>query len=122
MLTPFRVDTVPDQIWKRIYNAFLYGDVLVTAGTGRMSSRQERELGLEGQHSYVVLGMKETDHAGKAHAHLPLLNSTLLPLVAIQGIALNLTIAIASLRKIGHTLQHSGSVLSKSYSTLRACI
>ncbi|KAF2033394.1 calpain-like protease palB/rim-13 [Setomelanomma holmii] len=55
-------DTVPGQLWNRIYNAFLYGDVLVTAGTGRMSSRQERELGLEGQHSYVVLDMKETDH------------------------------------------------------------
>lgn len=27
-----------------------------------MSSRQERELGLEGQHSYVVLDMKDTDH------------------------------------------------------------
>lgn len=27
-----------------------------------MSSRQERELGLEGQHSYVVLDMKQTDH------------------------------------------------------------
>jgi calpain-7 len=57
-----RADTIPDQLWNRIYNAFLYGDVLVTAGTGRMSSRQERELGLEGQHSYVVLDMKETDH------------------------------------------------------------
>jgi hypothetical protein len=57
-----RADTVPDQIWKRIYKAFLFGDVLVTAGTGKMSSRQERELGLEGQHSYVVLDMKETDH------------------------------------------------------------
>ncbi|KAF1920465.1 hypothetical protein BDU57DRAFT_437660 [Ampelomyces quisqualis] len=55
-------DTIPGQIWNRIYNAFLYGDVLVTAGTGRMSSRQERELGLEGQHSYAVLDMKETDH------------------------------------------------------------
>ncbi|KAF1843876.1 cysteine proteinase [Cucurbitaria berberidis CBS 394.84] len=55
-------DTVPDQLWKRIYNAFLYGDVLVTTGTGKMSSRQEREFGLEGQHSYVVLDMKETDH------------------------------------------------------------
>ncbi|KAJ4365697.1 cysteine protease [Neocucurbitaria cava] len=54
-------DTVPDQLWNRIYNAFQYGDVLVTAGTGKMSSRQERELGLEGQHSYVVLDMKETD-------------------------------------------------------------
>lgn len=45
-----------------MYNAFQYGDVLVTAGTGKMSSRQERELGLEGQHSYVVLDMKKTDH------------------------------------------------------------
>lgn len=27
-----------------------------------MPSRQERELGLEGQHSYVVLDMRETDH------------------------------------------------------------
>jgi calpain-7 len=55
-------DTIPDKLWKRIYNAFIYGDVLVTVGTGKMSTRQERELGLEGQHSYVVLDMKETDH------------------------------------------------------------
>lgn len=54
-----RIDTVPDKLWVRVYKAFLYGDVLITAGTGRMSSRQERELGLEGQHSYVVLDMKE---------------------------------------------------------------
>ncbi|KAF2793360.1 calpain-like protease palB/rim-13 [Melanomma pulvis-pyrius CBS 109.77] len=54
-------DTVPSQLWNRIYNSFLYGDVLVTVGTGKMSTRQERELGLEGQHSYVVLDMKETD-------------------------------------------------------------
>ncbi|USP73177.1 hypothetical protein yc1106_00451 [Curvularia clavata] len=55
-------DTVPDQLWKRIYNAFTYGDVLVTAGTGKMSSKQERELGLEGQHSYVVLDLKEMEN------------------------------------------------------------
>ncbi|KAF2105952.1 hypothetical protein BDV96DRAFT_508599 [Lophiotrema nucula] len=55
-------DTVPSQLWKRVYKAFLYGDVLVTVGTGKMSTKQERELGLEGQHSYVVLDMKETDH------------------------------------------------------------
>jgi calpain-7 len=57
-----RTDTVPDQLWKRIHRGFMFGDVLVTVGTGKMSSRQERELGLEGQHSYVVLDMKETDH------------------------------------------------------------
>ena len=61
-LTWFRTDTVPDQLWDRIHKAFTYGDVLVTLGTGQMSSRQERELGLEGQHSYVVLDMRETDH------------------------------------------------------------
>ncbi|KAF2732815.1 cysteine proteinase [Polyplosphaeria fusca] len=55
-------DIVPGQLWSRVYKAFLYGDVLVTVGTGKMSSKQERELGLEGQHSYVVLDMKETDH------------------------------------------------------------
>ena len=38
----------------------MFGDVLITLGTGKMSSRQERELGIEGQHSYVVLDMKET--------------------------------------------------------------
>lgn len=57
-----RTDTVPGQLWDRIYKAFMYGDVLVTLGTGKMSSRQERELGLEGQHSYCVLDMRETDH------------------------------------------------------------
>jgi calpain-7 len=56
-----RTSTIPDQLWDRIYKAFMFGDVLVTTGTGRMSHRQERELGLEGQHSYVVLDMKETD-------------------------------------------------------------
>lgn len=53
-------DTVSDRLWSRIYKAFSYGDVLITAGTGKMSARQERELGLEGQHSYVVLDMQET--------------------------------------------------------------
>ncbi|KAF1956671.1 calpain-like protease palB/rim-13 [Byssothecium circinans] len=55
-------DTVPGKLWERIFTAFRYGDVLITLGTGQMSSRQERELGLEGQHSYVVLDMRETDH------------------------------------------------------------
>jgi calpain-7 len=40
----------------------MFGDVLITLGTGKMSIKQERELGIEGQHSYVVLDLKETDH------------------------------------------------------------
>lgn len=61
VLISHRTETVPAQLWTRIYNAFSYGDVLVTLGTGKMSPKQEREVGLEGQHSYVVLDMKETD-------------------------------------------------------------
>ncbi|KAF2011638.1 cysteine proteinase [Aaosphaeria arxii CBS 175.79] len=54
-------DTVPDQLWNRVFKGFLYGDVLVTAGTGKLTSRQERDLGLESQHSYAILDMKETE-------------------------------------------------------------
>ncbi|KAF1988185.1 cysteine proteinase [Aulographum hederae CBS 113979] len=53
--------TGPQALWKRIFNAFQYGDVFVTMGTGHMSSRVERELGLAGQHAYAVLDMKEED-------------------------------------------------------------
>jgi calpain-7 len=51
--------TEPDKTWKRMFSAFQYGDVLVTMGTGKMSSKLERELGLAGQHDYAVLDMKE---------------------------------------------------------------
>ncbi|KAF2278353.1 cysteine proteinase [Westerdykella ornata] len=54
-------ETVPNKLWRRIYNSFRHGDVLVTLGTGKLSHAQEYEFGLESQHSYVVLDMKETD-------------------------------------------------------------
>jgi len=54
-------DTVPSRLWVRIFNAFSYGDVLVTLGTGKMSSKAERELGLAGLHDYAVLDLKEVD-------------------------------------------------------------
>ncbi|KAF2661480.1 calpain-like protease palB/rim-13 [Lophiostoma macrostomum CBS 122681] len=54
-------ETVPAQLWDRIYNGFDIGAVLITAGTGKMSPGQERTLGLEGQHSYAVLDMVQTD-------------------------------------------------------------
>ncbi|KAF1810649.1 cysteine proteinase [Eremomyces bilateralis CBS 781.70] len=54
-------DTIPATLWKRMFNAFQYGDILVTMGTGKMDHRVERELGLAGQHDYAVLDMKEKD-------------------------------------------------------------
>ena len=47
-----------DQTWKRIKNAFEYGDVVVTLGTGRLSRQEEETLGLAGEHDYAVMDLK----------------------------------------------------------------
>ncbi|TVY78402.1 Calpain-like protease, partial [Lachnellula suecica] len=52
-------DLQPELLWQRILNSFGYGDVLVTLGTGKLSLKEERELGLAGEHDYAVLDMKE---------------------------------------------------------------
>lgn len=54
-------DMVPGSLWKRVYKAWDRGDVLITLGTGRMSRREEQELGLIGEHDYAVLRLKEED-------------------------------------------------------------
>ncbi|KAF2723461.1 cysteine proteinase [Polychaeton citri CBS 116435] len=51
----------PDRLWRRIMEAFVWGDVLITMGTGKMSKRAERELGLAGEHDYAVLDLREID-------------------------------------------------------------
>ncbi|OJD34718.1 calpain-like protease ory [Diplodia corticola] len=52
-------DIIPNELWARLFKSFGYGDVLMTVGTGNMSRRAERELGLESQHDYAVLDLKE---------------------------------------------------------------
>lgn len=54
-------DIMPNAIWKRIFKAHSFGDVLITIGTGKMSKREEREIGLAGEHDYAVLDMREVD-------------------------------------------------------------
>ncbi|CAK3965009.1 related to Calpain-like protease palB RIM13 [Lecanosticta acicola] len=51
----------PDRFWKRILNGFSYGDVLITLGTGKMSSKTERAIGLAGEHDYAVLDVREVE-------------------------------------------------------------
>jgi calpain-7 len=51
----------PDTFWRRTLNAFIYGDVMVTMGTGKISARAEKEIGLAGQHDYAVLDVREID-------------------------------------------------------------
>ncbi|ROW14409.1 hypothetical protein VPNG_03954 [Cytospora leucostoma] len=50
-----------DQTWKRMKNAFGYGDVVVTLGTGRLSRQEEETLGLAGEHDYAVMDLKVQD-------------------------------------------------------------
>ncbi|CAK7234295.1 cysteine protease [Sporothrix eucalyptigena] len=52
-----------DQVWTRIMGAFKRGDVMVTLGTGRLSSEEEMLLGLAGEHDYAVLDL-EVDSNG----------------------------------------------------------
>lgn len=52
-------------LWKRISKAWASGDVLVTLGTGRMTSQEESELGLIGEHDYAVLELKDDDRMMK---------------------------------------------------------
>lgn len=54
-------DTVPEDLWQRIYKAFGFGDVLVTLGTGKLSRKMERDLGLVGEHDYAVMTLDESD-------------------------------------------------------------
>jgi calpain-7 len=54
-------DTIANNIWKRIFTSHQYGDVLITMGTGKISSRTERAIGLAGEHDYAVLDMRDVD-------------------------------------------------------------
>ncbi|KAK6601605.1 PALB protein [Botrytis cinerea] len=46
-------------LWKRIYKSFEFGDVMITLGTGKLTRREEADLGLVGEHDYAVLDMRE---------------------------------------------------------------
>ncbi|KAI9670268.1 MAG: cysteine protease [Alyxoria varia] len=48
-------DTNLEHLWSRMLTAHKNGDVLITAGTGRMSARSEKEIGLAGEHDYAIL-------------------------------------------------------------------
>ncbi len=46
-------------LWRRVSTSFTYGDVLITLGTGRLTKKEERGMGLVGEHDYAVIDMKE---------------------------------------------------------------
>ncbi|CAG8959171.1 hypothetical protein HYFRA_00013035 [Hymenoscyphus fraxineus] len=52
-------DLEPETLWNRLLNSFHFGDVLLTLGTGKLSRKEERELGLAGQHDYAILDLRD---------------------------------------------------------------
>lgn len=54
-------DVVPQAFWKRIFNAFNYGDVLITLGTDKLTNKEENVLGLASEHAYAIIDMQELD-------------------------------------------------------------
>ncbi|KAG4434197.1 hypothetical protein IFR05_010324 [Cadophora sp. M221] len=54
-------DLQPEQLWGRIHKSFSFGDIMITLGTGKLSRKEEKALGLAGEHDYAILDMKEVD-------------------------------------------------------------
>ncbi|MCJ1403570.1 cysteine protease [Xylographa trunciseda] len=52
-------DLIPSGLWRRVMKAYSGGNVLITIGTGRMTHREEGELGMAGEHAYAVIDLKE---------------------------------------------------------------
>lgn len=48
-------------LWKRVFSAFGFGDVMCTLGTGNLSQREQAEAGLIAKHDYAVLDLKEEE-------------------------------------------------------------
>ncbi|RAK91706.1 calpain-like protease PalBory [Aspergillus costaricaensis CBS 115574] len=52
-------DVTAEQLWRRLFKRFRHGDVLLTIGTGKLTEREQKELGLASEHDYAILDMRE---------------------------------------------------------------
>ena len=52
-------DIEADELWKEIFEAFEGGHIFLTIGTGKLSRREQKLLGLAAEHDYAILEMKE---------------------------------------------------------------
>lgn len=49
----------PDSLWEELFAATRDGHVIITLGTGKLSRREQKQLGLAAEHDYAVLELKE---------------------------------------------------------------
>ena len=52
----------PNGLWEELIEAFNNGNIYLTMGTGKLSRREQKQLGLAAEHDYAVLDMKESGH------------------------------------------------------------
>ncbi|ETN37191.1 uncharacterized protein HMPREF1541_08181 [Cyphellophora europaea CBS 101466] len=52
-------DVDSDSLWKELFDATTEGHSIITVGTGKLSRREQKQLGLAAEHDYAVLEMKE---------------------------------------------------------------
>ncbi|KAL4931736.1 calpain-like protease PalBory [Aspergillus undulatus] len=53
-------EVTSDQIWTSLFKSFHNREVLLTIGTGKLTEREQKELGLVSEHDYAILDMKES--------------------------------------------------------------
>lgn len=53
-------DVTGDDLWRHFARSFQHGDVLLTIGTGKLTEREQEELGLVSEHDYAILDVKES--------------------------------------------------------------
>ena len=52
----YRDESDLDDIWRRVYRGWKEGNVLATVGTGSLTTLEEKEFGLVGEHNYSIFG------------------------------------------------------------------
>lgn len=52
-------DVDPDTLWQELYDSSTNGHSIITVGTGKLSRREQKQLGLAAEHDYAILDMKE---------------------------------------------------------------
>lgn len=52
-------DVDPEALWQELHRATNGGHSIITVGTGKLSQREQRQLGLAAEHDYAVLELKE---------------------------------------------------------------
>ena len=52
-------DIDPENLWKELYLSTNDGHAMITLGTGKLSRKEQRQLGLAAEHDYAVLELKQ---------------------------------------------------------------